>query len=173
MSGFQPFLGLFGQVGAAVGAFTQANYQARVAKNNARIAAENAARTSDAMQEEQKRSDMEYAQLIGEQTAAQSASGLDILGRTQQLTRLSSEGVRRAAGLDIYDEGTAKARNFLQESANLKGDAKQLRNGAWIKLGSDVSEIATGMPRSGKGGVPRSLAGSSSSTSSGRRKFFG
>ena len=139
---------------AAVGALSSiqaGNYQAAVARNNAQIAQENAARLSEASQREAMRSDQDYRALLGEQLAAQGASGFDILGRSQTAARmLTTRTGRRAAG-DIFDEGTSASRRALQEAANFRGEAKQAKlqgyvsaAGQLLQAGSDISSFIRG-----------------------------
>lgn len=141
---------------AALSAVQAGNYQAAVAKNNARIAEENAARTSEAAQRESMRSDQDYRALLGEQLAAQGASGFDILGRSQQNARMLTKRVGRRAAMDITDEGEAGARRSLQESANFRAEGRQAKlqgylsgAGHILKGASDIGTLVRGRrPRS-------------------------
>lgn len=141
-------------LGAGLTALTsvqQGNYQAAVAKNNARIATENAARTSEASQREAMRSDQDYRALLGEQLAAQGVSGFDILGRSQTEARQLTERTGRRASTDITQEGAAGARRSLQEAANFRGEGHQaklqgyLTGGAALVQGaSDINSLVSG-----------------------------
>lgn len=141
---------------AALSAVQAGNYQAAVAKNNARIATENAARASEASQREAQRSDQDYRALLGEQLAAQGASGFDILGRSQGNARMLTKRVGRRAAMDITDEGEAAARRSLQEAANYRGEGRQAKlqgyvtgAGALLKGASDIGTLVRGRrPRS-------------------------
>lgn len=140
----------------ALSAIQAGNYQAAVAKNNARIAAENAARASTASQKEAMRSDQDYRALLGEQLAAQGASGFDILGRSQQEARSLTSRVGRRAAMDLVTEGEAEARRSLQESANFRSEGKQAKlqgyvtgASALLKGASDIGTLVRGRrPRS-------------------------
>lgn len=110
---------------SALSAVQSGNYQAAVAKNNARIAEENAARTREAAQRTAMRSDQDYRALLGEQLAAQGASGFDILGRSQENARMLTTRTGRRAAMDITLEGEAGARRALQEAANFRAEGKQ------------------------------------------------
>ena len=141
---------------AALSAVQAGNYQAAVAKNNSRIATENAARASEAAQRESMRSDQDYRALLGEQLAAQGTSGFDILGRSQVDARMLTKRVGRRAAMDITDEGEADARRSLQEAANFRAEGKQAKlqgyfSGAssLLKGASDISTLVSGRrPRS-------------------------
>lgn len=140
----------------ALSAIQAGNYQAAVARNNARIAEENAARVSEASQREALRSDEDYRALLGEQLAAQGASGFDILGRSQTEARMLTRRVGRRAAMDLIDEGEAGARRSLQEAANFRGEGKQAKlqgyfsgASALLKGASDVGTLVRGRrPRS-------------------------
>lgn len=136
---------------SALSAVQSGNYQAAVAKNNARIAEENAARTSEAAQRTALRSDQDYQALLGEQLAAQGVSGFDILGRSQISARQLTERTGRRAAMDIIQEGTAGARRSLQEAANFRSEGKQAKlqgyvtgAGALLKGASDVGTMIGG-----------------------------
>lgn len=136
---------------SALSSVQAGNYQAAVAKNNARIAAENAARTSEASQKTAMRSDQDYRAALGEQLAAQGASGFDILGRSQQAARELTGRTRRLAAMDLIDEGEATARRSLQESANFRAEGKQAKlqgylsgAGALLKGAADTGMLISG-----------------------------
>lgn len=141
---------------SAITSIQNGNYQAAVARNNARLAEENAARESEAAQREAQRSDQDYRALLGEQLAAQGASGLDILGRSQVAARTLTERTGRRAAMDITTEGEAAARRSLQESANFRAEGRQARlqgyltgGAALLKGASDVNTLIRGRrPRS-------------------------
>lgn len=121
----------------AMGAIQQGQYQAAVAKNNAIIAEQNAARLSEASQESAKRSDIEMAALLGEQYAAQGASGLDVEGRSARSARMLTRRVSRQAAKDIVTQGSSDARNQLQEAANFRAEGKQAkRQGMFTAAGA-------------------------------------
>lgn len=127
-------------------AIQQGKYQAAVARNNAKYAEQNANLTSEASQREQMRSDQDYRSALGEMEAAQSASGLDILGRTQLRSRNTTRRSGRQAALDIRQEGTAGARRFLQDAANFKAEGRAAKAqgyttaiGAGLGAAKDIS----------------------------------
>lgn len=132
----------------AFSAIQQGNYRAAVAKNNALIAEQNAARLSEAAQESAKRSDIESAALLGEQWAAQGASGLDVSGRSARAGRMLTRRVGRQQARDIVTQGVSDARNQLQEAANFRGEASAAKKqglltaiGAGIGAAGDVGSL--------------------------------
>lgn len=120
-------LGVAGAGLAAVNSVQQGNYQAAVARNNAAIAQQNSNLESERAQVEASRSDREYSALLGEQLAAQGASGLDILGRSQMQTRNATRRVRGEAAGDIRTEGVGTSRRLLQDAENFKSEASNAR----------------------------------------------
>lgn len=147
-------------------AIQQGNYQAAVAKNNADYASRNAALAVEASQKEAMRSDQDHRAAIGEALAAQSASGLDILGRTQLQTRQATRRAGINSALDIRQEGTAQGRRFQQESANFLAEASSAkRQGIVSAIGAGLGAAST---ISGQMGWSDSLA---SSRRGGRRPW--
>jgi len=131
---------------AGIGALSSiqaGRYQAAVGKNNARIAEENAARIAEASQREAARSDQDYRTLLGEQLAAQGASGFDILGRSQAAARKLTLRTGRLAARDIMDEGQAGARRSLQEAANFRAEARQAKLQGYLSAAGQLAEGAS------------------------------
>ena len=142
---------------SALSAVQAGQYQAAVAKNNSRILEENAARTSEAAQRTAMRSDMDYRALLGEQLAAQGASGLDILGRSQVAARLLTGKTGRQATLDISQEGEAGARQSLQEAANARTEGRQAKLQGYLSGASSLMQGASDINSLIKGRRPRSF----------------
>lgn len=136
---------LGGEMGIGiVSAITNANYQAKVARNNAAIARANAQAESVASQIEQQRSDVEYAQLRGEQFAAQGASGLDILGASQIATRGTTELTRVMAAEDIRRTGETAIAGRRSEQRKARMTAKQAQK----QMGIDIATSIVGGAKS-------------------------
>lgn len=127
---------------SGVSQFEQSKYQAQVAKNNAKIAADNADRASYASQIEQMRSDREYMAEQGTLFASQAASGLDVLGKSQTLARANLGRVRGEQALDIAQEGFYNVRNFQQQQANFLGESRAAKTQAWMGLAATAFDIA-------------------------------
>lgn len=138
----------------ALTSIQQGNYRAAVAKNNQRIAEENAARLSEASQEEARRSDVDYRTLLAEQLAQQGASGFDVLGRSFQRGQMTTRRTGRRAAQDIRLQGESDSRNRLQEAANFRAEGKQARlqgyasaAGSMLGAASDVGTLINGRRR--------------------------
>jgi len=131
--------------------FAQSNYQAQVAKNNAKIAEDNANRASYASQIEQMRSDREYRAEEATQLASQAASGLDVLGRSQIASRSNLARVRGEQALDIRNQGLFDVRNFQQQQANFLGEARAANTAKWMGLASTASDIGGTIVKSPQG----------------------
>lgn len=147
-------------VGAGVSglsAIESGNYQAAVAKNNAAIATDNAARASEASQRTSMRSDQDYRALLGEQLAAQGASGFDILGRTQTAARQLTERTGRQAAMDITQQGDTASRQSLQEAANFRAAGSQAKLQGYVSGVSDLLQGASDVGTLVSGRRPRSF----------------
>lgn len=138
-------LAVAGSVLSGVSAIQQGNYQNAVAQMNAQMAEKYAAAESEAAQREAMRSDIEYAQLSGEQFAAQAASGLDVLGRTQLATRRMTQRVAGEARTDIRQRGTYESMKRNQEAANFRAEGSAAKKqglvsgiGSFLQAGSDA-----------------------------------
>lgn len=141
----------------ALSSIQQGNYQAAVGRNNARIAEENAARASEAAQIEGMRSDINYRELLGEELAAQGASGFDILGRSQAAARDLTYRTGRTAAKDIREEGASRARGSLQEAANFRAEAKQMKVQGYISAAGKLMQGASDAGTLVRGRRPRSF----------------
>lgn len=122
--------------------FSQSMYQSAVAKKNAKIVEDNSERVGYAAQIEQLRSDREYAAERGTLLATQAASGFDVLGRSQVMSRANLERVRGEAALDIRQQGLFDVRNLQQEQANFLGEARAAKTQAFMALASTAFDIA-------------------------------
>lgn len=109
---------------SGLSSFQQASYQRSVAKNNAREAEYQANVSAEATQQEQLRSDREYRALLGSQTAALAASGIDTASPSSQSVLRNTRRVGREAAMDITGQGAADVRRLQQDAANFKGEAR-------------------------------------------------
>ena len=140
-----PFIAAAGTLFGGVAGFEQSRYQAQVARNNADIAAKNAQRAADAGQIEAQRSDLEYAQQEAQALSIQSASGLDVLGRTQLATRDNIARVRDIAAHDIRLQSDENVQKLLQDSANFKGQASAAKLEGITKLVGSIGDAGTSL----------------------------
>ncbi len=128
--------------------FQQSRYQSAVAKNNAKIAGQNADRAEYASQIEQMRSDREYRAQQGAQIATQAASGLDVMGRSQSMSRLNLFRVAGEQAGDIRRKGEYDVRNFQQEQANFLGEARAQKTQAWMGLAASAFSMGSQVAQS-------------------------
>lgn len=140
---FLPILAAVGGGIGAIGDFASGQYQSQVAKNNAKIATQNADATFKAAQTEQIRSDKEYAAQEGELLASQSTSGLNLTGQTLTAVRTGLHGVGREAATDIAVQGAADSRKYLQEAANYTAESKALKIKSYLDLGGGLLKGAS------------------------------
>lgn len=154
---------IFSAVGTIVGAMGQAaaaKQQAKIADMNAQIAAENAQRATAQSQDQVMNQDRETAAFIGQQEAAQSASGLSTDSRTSVLTRKSAQRIGRIDSANTIEQGRSNARNYFQQQADFQAQAAGARSSArFAMLGGML-------------GAASSLVGSSSPTSSATANSF-
>lgn len=117
-------LGAAGSIYSGVSAYQQAQYQAEVAKNNAKIAEMNANRATVRGGIEAQMKDAEFAQLLGEQEVAQAASGVTISGRSalraRNATRMYAAGDRAT----IRENANTENYNYRVEATNMRAEAK-------------------------------------------------
>jgi len=130
--------------------FQQSNYQAQVAKNNAKIAGQNADRASYAAQVSQMRSDREYQAQGASILATQAASGLDVLGASQVGTRINEARVRAEQATDIRQQGLFDVRNYQQQQANYLGEAHADKVAAWMGVAATAFQIGGIVATKGK-----------------------
>lgn len=109
---------LLGGVVSAVGAMqqgqaaaAQADYQAQIAERNAEVERINAERARDSAQIEQQQSDIETAALLGQQLAAQTASGVDIGVGSPVGARKAARIIGRRDALNIRYAGEVEGFN--------------------------------------------------------------
>lgn len=142
MAAALPFLAIAGTAIQGFSQFQQAQYQSGVAKNNAKIAAQNARNADYASQIEQMRSDREYRAEEGALLASQAASGLDVLGRSQLFSRTNLARVRGEQALDIRQQGDFQVKQFKAEQKNFLGEARAQKTAAWMGLAASAFDIA-------------------------------
>lgn len=143
MAALGPVLAIAGTAIQGISQFQQAQYQSAVAKNNAKIAKQNADRASYAAQVEQMRSDREYMAQESSVLASQAASGLDVLGGSQLASRTNLARIRGEQAVDIRQQGLYEVRNFQQEQANFLGESRAAKTQAWMGLAGTAFQIGT------------------------------
>jgi hypothetical protein len=120
IGGVVSFMGAQQQASAAQ---ASANYQAQVAKNNAKIAEDNAAYSRQAGVAETEREGMKTAQVVGAELAGQSASGIDLTtGSPTDVVRGTREGARLST-LNLMQNAELRARGYNIEASNQQAEA--------------------------------------------------
>lgn len=117
-------IGIFGTLMQASANAEAANYQAQVAERNRKINEENAVRALHRSVVEQQQQDRITRGLLGEQLAAQAASGISADVGTPVMTRKSAQRLGRLDALNIRQAGEIEAYNFRQvaQDAGLSAD---------------------------------------------------
>jgi hypothetical protein len=118
--------------------FTAGGYQSAVAKNNARIAETNAVRAFEDSQTEKMDNDFDIANILGEQTAAQGASGLALSSRSAAAVRDTTRKTGQIEGGRIIAEGLSKAHNFRQQAADFKAEGKAAKVKGYFDLAGGI-----------------------------------
>lgn len=111
-------------VASAIGA---GNYQAQVAEMNAKIAADNAARAQERANIEASENDLLTRGFLGQQLAAQSASGVSTTSPSFALTRKAARIRGRQDSLNIIHGGQVESYNFRTDAANQRAAAAGAR----------------------------------------------
>jgi hypothetical protein len=169
----------------AIGAMQQgqaqaaaANYQAQVARNSQQVAEQNARYAIQAGQSRAQTEDIRTGAVVGQQAAAQAASGIDITTgspvdvreSTRQMGRLSSlnimqnanlqaygyrtqaTGFGAQAGLDTAQAGFAKQAGFIGAGTSLLGGASSFAD-KWLSYQLKTGSGGAGSIGSGTGGL--------------------
>lgn len=150
-------LGAVGSIVSGLAGFGAASYQAKVAKMNQDIANENAVKAMDQGAKNAMEQDIQTRAMLGEQLAAQSASGLSVGGRSQMLTRKAAQELGRRDRLNVIEDARSTAYNFRTDAANARAQGK-------MSMFEGVNSLIGGFINAGG-----SLIGKSTST----RKRFG
>lgn len=142
-----------------------AEYRQQVIKMNQGIAEKNAARVAEVAQIQQMDQDTQTQAMIGEQIAAQAASGLSLGGRTQMLTRKSAAILGRKDALNIRYAGEMERYNILTEAANLGSEAELtgMEAGSYRRSAEATQSRAGGAMLAGFINAAGSLLGAASS----------
>lgn len=135
-----------GVAGVATSVMSQLSanaYQKQVAQKSAAVAEVNASRATQAAQAAQMQQDQETRALLGEQLAAQSASGLKLGGRSQMLTRKSARILGRMDAVAIREAGDVEAWNYRQIAAENYDKVKFLQQSSNFALFGGFLDAAT------------------------------
>lgn len=124
----------------AVTAISEGNYQAAVARNNVKIAEQNAQRENLAAQTEAARLSQENAGRLADLTAAQAASGFSLGSRSFRQGRALETRIGAMETRDVARAGAERVGASFQEAANFRAQEGAARRGAVFgALGSVMS----------------------------------
>jgi hypothetical protein len=155
-------VGAIGSLVSGVTGMMQANYQAKVAKMNEKVALYNAerARTRSTI-DAQEKDTFETRALLGDQEVAQAASGVSIAGKSQVATRNTARLLGRRDTQNIIEDGQMQAYNHKVEAANFAAEAKAAKMSGMSSLLGGFLGAAGGLAGSGSsllGGAKASSA---------------
>ena len=138
--GISTVLSALGSVVSGVSALAAGAAQANMNKFNAQIAEDNAARAQERAQIEAQQQDDLTRGMLGEQEAAQSASGLSMTSKSSVLTRKSALKLGRLDTLNVRQAGDLEAYNYKVDAANQRMQGSlAMMSGASNMLGSFLS----------------------------------
>jgi hypothetical protein len=137
-----------GAIGASQQASAQAasaNYQAQVARNNQQIAEQNARYATSAGQSQAQANDLRTRAIIGQQEAAQGASGIDLTTgsladvreSTRQMGRLGTLNIIQNAALTSYGYRT-QATSFGAEAGLNTAEAGYAQQAGFLGAGRSL-----------------------------------
>lgn len=132
----------------AVTAISQGNYQAAVARQNAKIAEADAARQSAAGQSEAMRLSQENAGRVAELTASQAASGLDVRSRSFRGARMLETRIGAMETRDAAQGGIDRSQASMQQAANFRGQARSAKTQGMLGAAGEVLKLGNTFGRS-------------------------
>lgn len=125
-----------------------AEYQAQVAKNNETIAKQNADYARQAGQAEVEQQGMKTRAVIGQEAAAQGASGIDLTTGSPEEVRRSTQEIGQFDDMNIVQRAEMRARGFDIEAMNQGASARlytqQGRNASTAGMYAGFSSLLTG-----------------------------
>lgn len=143
----------------ALSAMAAGNYQAKLAEYNAQVAEGNAKRAEERAAIEAQDNDMATLGMLGEQEAAQTASGISLRSKSAVAVRRAARQLGRRDTLNIVQAGKVEGYNYRVEAAGQRASGQMAKQaGRMNALGEFLS----------MGG---SLIGNSQSTAKGRKGY--
>lgn len=135
-------LGIGSSIIGGLAQYSDSKFQAQVAKNNAAIAAENASKAGDAEQQQLVDKGREDRAFLGQQIAAQGASGANVNSVSSVLTRKQTKDIFASEAVDIQTASQNNIRAYQQEQANALTEAREARRQGKIGLISTAFDVA-------------------------------
>lgn len=137
-------LSLAGTAITGFSTFAAAQANAAQMEFNASIAEENARRAIERSQIEQEEQDRLTRGMIGEQMAAQAASGVNVGTGSPLRTRLVARELGRLDALNVRQAGEIESYNYKAQAAGLRAQAKaEKMGGAFGLVGSFLNAGTT------------------------------
>lgn len=160
-AGVGSLLSAGGTILGGISALAAGNYQKQVADMNADIAKQNAARAEDRGQIVQQETDNRTAAFLGQQEAAQSASGISLGSRSAIATRKTARELGRLDSLNVRQGADIEAYNYKVDAANQQAQGQMAQQsgvgtliGSFFKAGGSLvgGSSSTANPQGVTGG---------------------
>lgn len=130
---------------SGIAAFQQNRMQAKLAKQQAEIAQENAKRARFRSQVEQQDQDILARAVLGELASSQAASGLDFASGSFASRRKAAQILARKDSLNIRQGGELEAQNFEQQALDARFEAKQAKRAGTFSLLSTAFDTGSSL----------------------------
>lgn len=144
LGGIGTALGVVGSLVSGFAAFQQSQYQAAIAKANAKQAQYNANLATEVAQQQAEDQGRQNMGLFGEQVAAQAASGLALNSPSSISSRLRTAELSYEEQLRIIDKGNQEAANFLTQRNQFNAEASAAKSaGAMSILSSGINAFGS------------------------------
>lgn len=134
-----------GAVFSGISALAAGNYQKQVAEMNAGIARQNAARAEERGQIVQQETDNRTKAFLGEQEAAQSASGISLGSRSAIATRRTARQLGRLDALNVRQAADVESYNYKVDAVNQQAQGQMAQSagvgtliGSFFKAGGSL-----------------------------------
>ena len=137
-------LGVVGGGVQAYGAYQQASYESDMANYNASVKEAEAKQVQNETRERLRRQRTENSQFKDSQRAAFAKAGITSTGTPLSVMSQTAADLELAA-LDTAYQGESERQSLMQEAAVNRINAKQIKRGRNIKLGTDVLSTSGGL----------------------------
>lgn len=155
-------VGALASVAGGAAGMMQANYQAKVAEMNAKIAKDNERLANVRGGIEAQMQDVAAGQLQAEQLTGQAASGVTLSGDSQILTRNQAKWFAAADRNRIRENANYESYGYKVDAANFKAQAQASRMSG---IASMVGGVLSGIGGLAESGIGTSLMGKATGTS--------
>lgn len=136
-------LSIAGSIAGVATSLNQASYQAGVARNNEKIAKDNAALSIVNAQKENQQRGLAAAAEMGDLLSSQASSGLSLGSGSYALARKSQALLAQKDSSIVAEEGSSRATNYLQSAGDAAADAAGAKASAGFSLFSGALGIGT------------------------------